>query len=151
MQLVFSVKGSQLQRVASADMSTSPDSCAEWRASFLREMTAGLQLLSRNADRWLAFHRGLSEFDLGEPIFQWGWKHFIFCHTHAGVKISSWLAHRIDSLLKKCSAYSKRVNAEFARIVYALAFFYCISRARVGEVWPRPFHGDSDANAMSQT
>ena len=26
---------------------------------------------------------------------------FFTRHTHAGVKISSWLAHRIDSLLKK--------------------------------------------------
>jgi hypothetical protein len=60
--------------------------------------------------------------------------YFLLVTPHAGVKISSWLAHRIDSLLNKCSAYSKRVNAEFARIVYALAFFYCISRARVGEM-----------------
>ena len=33
--------------------------------SFLRdELTAGMQILSRNADRWLAFHRGLSECDV---------------------------------------------------------------------------------------
>ena len=58
------------------------------------------------------------------------------------------LTHRTDSLWKKCSACSKRENAEFTRNGYAVVIFYCIPRARARRMWPRAFHGVSEANAM---
>ena len=79
-------------------------------------------------------------------MFQW---HVSMGRKRCITKIVN--TRRTDTLYENCGACFERVSAEYARIGCAVAIFYCIPRARARRMWPRAFHGVSEANAMSQT